>query len=210
MKSTRHILLLAFAIGLLVGAARWVFECLFVVPLMPDPQSSIWIMMSTITSAVVAVMILPFASVALYGLASPSKLMRGAAFVPFLLIIGWLSLGFVNLASMRSALLDSAAPSTPAERLRVLANFTGGPGYEIDNRVAKHPNTPPDVLRSLHGRPDQVGTEIILASNANTPDDVLFDLAKRDDEWAKYILEALKENPRYGVLFSGNENTPSQ
>ena len=210
MKSTRHILLLAFAIGLLVGAARWGIECLLVVPLMPDPQSPIWIMMSTITSVLIAATIIPFACLALYGIASPSKLMRVAALVPVLLLFGWFSIGFINLARIRSALLDSADPSTQADRLRVLASFKEGPGYEIDNRVAKHPNTPPDVLRLLHGRPDQVGTEIILASNANTPDDVLFDLAKRDDEWAKYIQESLKENPRYSVLFSGNENTPSK
>ena len=207
MKPRHHILPLAIAIGTLVGAARWGFECLCVVPLMPDPQSSIWIMMSTITSVLIALIIVPVAWIALNGVTYQSKLMRLASLVPVLLLFGWLSIGFIHLVRIRSALLDSADPMTSADRLRVLANFTGGPGYEIDNRVAKHPNTPPDVLRSLHGRTDQVGTEMCLASNANTPDEILFELAKRDDAWSKYILDALKQNPRYGVLFSEGQNT---
>lgn len=101
--------------------------------------------------------------------------------------------------------MDSANPTTDADRLRELADYIGGPGYEIDNRIAKHPNTTPDVLRSLHGRTDQVGTEMLLAQNPRTPDDILLELADRKDEWSKYIRDGLKRNPRYADLFPSND-----
>ena len=106
---------------------------------------------------------------------------------------------------MRAALIDSANVNTNGNRLRELAAFENGPGYEIDNRVAKHPNTPPDVLRLLHGRPDQVGTEMCLALNPNTPDDILLTINDRSDEWREYLQDALKQNPKYSeLMFRGN------
>jgi hypothetical protein len=207
MKSLRPILI-ALAVGFAIGVPRWVFECLFVVPLVPDPQSPIWIMFSTITSVFIAVTIAIAARLAFRAWQSKFALLKFGGVLPFVLLIGWYSTGFVNLARMRSALLDSANPNTEADRLRELAYFKGGPGYEIDNRVAKHPNTPPDVLRSLHGRPDQVGTEMCLAQNPHTPNDVLLAIGKRNDEWSGYVLDALRRNPRYEEVFApANANT---
>ena len=199
-----HQILTAIGIGVVVGVARWVFECLFVVPLVPDPQSPIWIMISTITSVFIAVTTAIVVWLAFRGWKSASALLRCAAVLPLLLLLGWYSTGFANLAQMRSALLDSDNPNTSADRLRELADYKNGPGYEIDNRVARHPNTPPDVLRSLHGRPDQVGTEICLAQNPNTPDDVLLAIGNRNDDWSKYVLDALKRNPRYNEVFAAH------
>ena len=204
MKLQRPILA-ALGFGASIGVLRWLFECLFVVPLVPDPQSPIWIMISTVTSVIVAVTISIVAWFALRGLASKSGLLKFAAMLPLLLLLGWYSTGVVNLAQMRSALLDSANPNTNADRLRELADYRNGPGYEIDNRIAKHPNTPPDVLRSLHGRPEQVGTEMCLAQNPNTPDDVLLAIGNRNDNWSDYILDALKRNPRYNEVFSTDD-----
>jgi len=204
MKLRRPILT-ALGVGASIGVLRWVFECLFVVPLVPDPQSPIWIMISTVTSVFIAVTIAIVAWLAFRGLESKSKLLKCAASLPFLLLLGWYSTGFVNLAQMRSALLDAANPNTNADRLRELADYKNGPGYEIDNRIAKHPNTPPDVLRSLHGRPDQVGTEMCLAQNPNTPDDVLRAIGNRNDDWAEYVLDALKRNPRYSEIFASED-----
>jgi hypothetical protein len=104
----------------------------------------------------------------------------------------------VRLGQVRRGLADAADPATPPERLRALAGYRTGFGYEIDNRIASNPNTPVDVLRDLHGKPDQVGTEMCLARNPNTPDDILVELSKRDDEWKESIQQSLALNPRYG------------
>lgn len=204
---------LALAVAALVGAGRRVLECRFVVPLVPDPQSSIWIMISSITSVVIFATVLAAALVALRGLKSSGSVIRMAACVPLLGLLAWYATGFVHLATMRAALLESADYGTSADRLRELAGYRGGPGYEIDNRVASHPNTPPDVLRSLHGRPDQVGTEVCLAKNPRTPDDVLRGLATRSDEWAELIQRSLKKNPRYHQVFGAEavgDRVPAQ
>lgn len=204
MKPQRPFLT-ALGVGSLIGVARCVFECLFVVPLVPDPQSPIWIMISTITSVFIAVTIALAFWLALRAWESKFAMLKCAGVLPFVLLLAWYSTGFVNLAQMRSALLDSANPNTGADRLRELADYKKGPGYEIDNRGAMHPNTPPDVLRLLHGRPDQVGTEMCLAQNPNTPDDVLRAIANRNDDWSEYVLDALKRNPRYNEVFAPDD-----
>jgi len=158
-------------------------------------------MISSITSILIAVTIAPLAWLVLRGLDSKRLLNKVAACAPFLLLLGWYCTGFLNLAQTRTALLDSADPNTGADRLRVLSEYKNGPGCEIDNRVAKHPNTPPDVLRSLHGRQDQVGTEMFLAQNPNTTDDALLAIGNRNDDWSQYVLDALKRNPRYSDVF---------
>ena len=195
---------IAAGVAALASLARWVFECRFVVSLVPDAQSAIWIVMSTITSGFVFATLTVAALVMLRGLKSHRVFVRVVACVPLLGLLAWYSSGVTRLVQMRWALLDSANPATSADRLRELASFRDGPGYEIDNRVARNPSTPPDVLRSLHGRPDQVGTEMCLAENPNTPDDVLRVLATRDDEWARYIAAALQRNPRYRQDFGAN------
>lgn len=191
----------AIVLAALTAATRCLFECGFVVTLVPDPQSPIWIMVSVITSLIIFATVLPLALVAFRGQQSQCALVRGVACVPLLLLLGWYSLGFMNLAKVRAALLDSSNAATGPERLRELADYRGGPGYEIDNRLASHPNTPPDVLRALHGRPDQIGTEIFLAMNPHTPDDILRAIAARKDEWTVHLKNALEKNPRYRDLF---------
>lgn len=103
----------------------------------------------------------------------------------------------LQLKEIRLALADAANPTMNPDRLRALVGYQSGFGYEIDNRIAENPNTPVDVLRSLHGKPEQVGTEMCLARNPNTPDDILLELAKRDDKWAEWIQKSLAMNPRY-------------
>lgn len=91
------------------------------------------------------------------------------------------------------ALADADNPATPAKRLAELAHFDGiQAGYELDNRIASNPNTSADTLRELHGRRDQVGTEMCLARNPNTPVDVLDELADHPDE---YVQRSLAQNP---------------
>jgi len=201
MKPTRA-LLVAIGSGALIGLTRWVFECLFVVSLVPDPQSPIWVMASTVSSLFITATLALTVWIALRGLQSRSTLLVAGGAIGFLVLLGWYSTGFVNLAQMRAALIDSADSNTDADRLRELAGFKSGPGYEIDNRIAKHPNTSADVLRMLHGRPNQIGTEMCLAQNPNTPDDILLAISKRTDRW---LVDALKRNPRYDELFAHDE-----
>ncbi len=117
--------------------------------------------------------------------------------------IGWASVGYVSAGR---ALSDASSASTSPERLSELAEFDGiHSGYELDNRIASNPNTPPDILRLLHGRPEQVGTEICLARNPNTPEDILLELANRNDDWAQYISDSLKRNPKYDKVFGNRD-----
>jgi hypothetical protein len=74
----------------------------------------------------------------------------------------------------RRALADARDPTTSAERLEALVHFDGiQSGYELDNRLAAHRNTPPDALRELSTRRDQTGTHMVLLRNPRTPPDVL-------------------------------------
>jgi hypothetical protein len=65
-------------------------------------------------------------------------------------------------------------------------------GYELDNRIASNPNTPPDALHELYER-DQLGTHMKLASNPNTPVEVLEELVHQEDQW---VQRSLAENPK--------------
>ncbi len=50
----------------------------------------------------------------------------------------------------RRALADARNPQTSPARLAELVHFNGiQSGYELDNRLASNPNTPPEVLREL-------------------------------------------------------------
>ncbi len=73
----------------------------------------------------------------------------------------------------RQALADAKNRSTPPARLSELAHFAGiQSGYELDNRLAANPHTPPETLRELAQR-DQLGTRMLLAKNPHTPVDLL-------------------------------------
>jgi hypothetical protein len=199
--------LVATIVALLVGGARYGYETRVLMPLAPDPQNAIWHVLSLVTSVVAATVsfALCWAGLRLVVAAAaagrPVPASGLALLVGLAVVVVWTARDLHRMSVVRRALIDAADPATPAERLRELALHPGGPGYEIDNRVARHPNTRPDVLRMLHGRPDQVGTEMCLAANPNTPDDILRELAGRGDEWGDLIREHLRSNPRHAELF---------
>ena len=200
-------------VSLLIGGSRFFYETFMVASLVPDAQTPIWVMMSLITSLFAACLSFPLCLAAVRILSSqtaetwPKRIRNSLILAALTAVIAWTARDLTRMATMRSALLDSANPQTGSERLRELASYQGGPGYEIDNRIASHPNTPADVLRMLHGRPDEVGTEIRLAENPNTPDDLLRALAAepREEPWKKYIQESLKQNPRFRQVFESEE-----
>ncbi len=79
--------------------------------------------------------------------------------------------------------------------------FTGiEDGYELDNRIATNPKTPPELLRKLYGH-HNLGTLMILARRPDTPEDILQAMVDHDLEEAghdlenKWIRKALKLNP---------------
>lgn len=198
--------LVAAAVALLVGGGRYLYETRVLMPLAPDPQNAIWHFFSLLTSAVAAVVSFALCWAAWHRVTAAAATGRSSGVAGLVLlmalavVVAWTVRDLSRMAFVRRALLDAADPGTTAERLRELASLRSGPGYEIDNRVASHPATPPDVLRMLHGRPDQVGTEMCLAANPNTPDDILRELAGRSDDWGQLIRERLRTNPRYAEL----------
>jgi hypothetical protein len=76
--------LIAAGVAALASLARWVFECRFVVSLVPDAQSAIWIVMSTITSGFVFATLTVAALVMLRGLKSHRVFVRVVACMPLL------------------------------------------------------------------------------------------------------------------------------
>jgi hypothetical protein len=170
----------------------------------PDAQMGIWfvflvvqLLFWLVTGVIVAVLLIRawpdrWRSLAVIGL-----------FLVWATAVCWSSFRYYKA---RLALVDASLATTSPQRLRELAGFDGiQAGYELDNRIASNPNTPPEVLRSLHGRADQVGTEMCLARNPNTPDDILHELANRNDDWSQYITDSLKQNPKYNEVFGNRE-----
>jgi hypothetical protein len=91
------------------------------------------------------------------------------------------------------ALAAAANRSTQPAQLSALVHFSGiQAGYELDNRLAAHPNTPVNALRELSAR-GNVGTLMTLARNPNTPEDVLLRLTETGDEW---VQKSLEQNPK--------------
>ncbi|MGE3240803.1 MAG: hypothetical protein AB7G28_18190 [Pirellulales bacterium] len=170
-----------------------------------DPQMAIWYMFlaaKLLFWGITGIVALSLLAVAW----QKKRWWRVAASGLILIWIAAISWSSIQYDQARRALIEAAETSTPPERLRELARFDGiQAGYELDNRLASNPNTPPDTLRLLHGRPDQVGTELCLARNPNTSDDILRALAARNDQWAKPITYSLKLNPKYNEVF-GDQN----
>jgi len=202
--------LVAAIVALLVGGGRYWYETRVLMPLAPDPQNAIWQLLSLVTSVVAALLSSTLCWAGVHRIAATAAAGRSAhgtglaLLAGLVVVVAWTAHDLRQMSVVRRALIDAADPATPAERLRELAIHRSGPGYEIDNRVARHPNTPPDVLRMLHGRPDQVGTEMCLAANPNTPDDILRELRDRNDDWGDHIRAHLRTNPRYAELFGSD------
>ena len=116
-----------------------------------------------------------------------------ALYLAWALAIGWSSYQYVRGAN---ALAVASNASTSPDRLRNLVHFNGiQAGYELDNRVASHANTPTDALQMLFAR-GNIGTLMCLARNPHTPTGILEQLSKSPDEWVRRSLDgnpALKD-----------------
>lgn len=170
----------------------------------PDAQMGIWIAFMLVR--VGFWLITGVVAAAVVAAAWPNRQRTRAASVLLLVWLAAVCYSSGRYYNASRALADASSGSTSPERLRALANFDGiQAGYELDNRLSLNPNSPPDLLRALHGRPDQDGTESCLAQHPNTPDDILRELAARNDSWSEYLDDALKRNPRYEEVFGDGE-----
>jgi hypothetical protein len=155
-----------------------------------DPQLPIWYLFIGIK--LIFWLLVGFGAYRLLiSLARKSAIVAVAFPVIWTLAILWSSWRYLEGGQ---ALADAANPRATPQRLKSLATFAGiQAGYELDNRLATNLSTPAEVLRLLHGRLHQVGTEMNLAANPNTPADILSNLSKHQDEW---VRRSLADNPQ--------------
>lgn len=122
-----------------------------------------------------------------------------ALFLAWTLAIGWATYQYVRGAN---ALAVASNASTSPDRLRKLVHFNGiQAGYELDNRVASHANTPADALQTLFER-GNAGTLMCLGRNPHTPAGVLEQLFKSPDEW---VRRSLDDNPTLKAAAPGKD-----
>lgn len=170
---------------------RWSYESSMVELVPSDGQNPIWLLYSAGASIGTFFLCLAFIYIATEVFLQ-SKRSRAYALLPlcgFLFVAGCTGNTLREHSSARAALLDAADPSTSAARLSELIGYQSGFGYEVDNRIAKHPNATPDILRALSARPNQGGTLMVLARNPNTPEDVIIALAKNPDKLLQEVLK---------------------
>jgi len=206
---TRNAIVIGLIVGLCIAGSRFAFESSMPSLVPFDAQGGLWVAFSLVVSGVTFVLASLFCALTLKLFGKRMRMLGILCLLPVLFFGGCTIHRMVELKQIRKALLDAKDPTTSPDRLRALVGYETGFGYEIDNRIASNPNTSADVLRLLHGKPGQVGTEMSLARNPNTPDDILRNLAKRDDEWKKYIQESLQANPRYRDSSSNRLGTPT-
>lgn len=200
---------IAALVALLIGGPRWLYETSLIFSVR-DAQGGIWLAYSTIICAGTVFSAFVFGVLSMSFFAKKMPVWGAVPLLGLVLLGGCTAYYMVILVQIRGALADAQNPSTSPERLRALVGYQTGFGYEIDNRIASNPNTPIDVLRSLHGKPHQVGTETSLARNPNTPDDILMELAKRDDYWKDLMQKALDSNPRYAEIVGSTTKSDSR
>jgi hypothetical protein len=168
-RSLRRVVILLF---LLLLALRGGTELALMREHGPDPQMGIWWMFLVVKMAAWVL----GGAIAL-GLAITAWRSRWVSVLGLAAFAAWAAA--ILYASWqydqgRRALADAANSATSPERLAELVHFAGiQPGYELDNRLARNPHTPPESLRTLAARVDQQGTQMLLARNPRTPADVL-------------------------------------
>lgn len=184
--------LIAFLVAVAIGGSRYLYE-MSCIRSDADAQGGIAILASFIICGATIFIAFILCLLSLSFFASRKRYAGTVFLIGLILVFSFTARSMIRLHSIRVALFD-AAYSTSPERLRELVGYPTRGGYEIDNRIASNPSTPVDVLRSLHGKPGQTGTEMCLARNPNTPEDILIELSKIDNEW---IQKSLAKNPTY-------------
>jgi hypothetical protein len=183
-------LIAASLVALAISGSRWLIETSLAISV-ADAQGGIWLAFSLVMCSATFLIsfVLCYSSLHYYG--------KGRRRFAHCLIVGLVIIGvytahaIYSLRLIGAALSDAENPECEPERLRNLVGYPTGFGYEIDNRIASNPNTPPDVLQELYNRPGQIGTKMCLAANPNTPIEILFELSRSGD---RHIPSALARN----------------
>ena len=191
----------ALTISVILGASialfRFIIESRMPAIVPYDAQGGIWVVYGIIVGGLTFAFVTVFSYFGILAFAENKRTKTVIFGILVLASIAWTSNRVIELKRVGVALTDAQNPETEPARVRELIGYETGFGYEIDNLLASNPNSPVDLLRALHGKPHQQGTEICLARNPNTPDDILLNLMKSEDKW---ILESLQSNPRHNKL----------
>lgn len=84
--------------------------------------------------------------------------------------------------------------NTPAETLLFLASDTRWDGYAVPKAVAANPSAPAEALAVIAQKyKDAPGYLYLVAKHKNTPPDVLLALSQSNDAW---IRDTAKKNPK--------------
>lgn len=156
-----------------------------------DPQMPIWIMFFVVKLAMWF-----FDGLVAVGLLTALWNKRWGALAGTALLVVWVAM--ISWASWSyyaagRALADATDPTTPVVRLQELVHFDGiQAGYELANRLAENPSTPPASLRELYDQ-SEMGTRMVLAMNPNTPIDILEELVDDSELW---VQKCLAQNPK--------------
>lgn len=172
-----------------------------------DAQAPIAHLYSLVACAVLFGVTWPTATLLAAGLMFKKRSLTAVGVVGMTAILAFVGFRLVRFYGDHRAMVDSADPTTPVARLTALSDYqTMYFGYELDNRIASHPNTPVEVLRKLHAR-NNLGTLMCLSRNPNTPPDLLAKLADDPDEW---IQKGLAENPNWKPQAHGAAQPPQR
>ena len=136
-----------------------------------DAQMAIWI--ATLAVKLGLWLLTGLAAVALIAVLKARRWLWTAGVLMLIVWSGAIWNGTIEYDAARRALADARRRETSPTRLAELVHFTGiQAGYELDNRLAANPSTPPEALRTLSQRANQPGTRQQLARNPFTPPDV--------------------------------------
>lgn len=177
-----------------IGGSRWLYETSLIRSVI-DAQGGIAMAFSFIICAATALIVFILFFTTLNFFAKDNGTLGTVFLLGLILVAGLTGRSMIRIYRTKAALTDAANEYTSPDRLRSLVGYKTGFGYEIDNRIASNPNTPVDVLRTLHGIPGHIGTEMSLASNPNTPDNILIELSKIDKESMQRILARNPNTP---------------
>lgn len=162
-----------------------------------DPQMGLFSLYSLISSIAIGVLLAAAVYLAVRTWQNQHSWAAAAFVVIAIGLVGFSVKTTVDTLQINTALVDAANPSTSAERLRKLAESDRNVGYELQNRLAKNPNTPADVLQMLFMQNAAMSTQLILARNPNTPNQVLISLSEdHPQKWHDRVVAALQSNPK--------------
>jgi hypothetical protein len=182
--------LFAIMVGFAVSLFRLIPEWMLINSVI-DAQGGLSLGYALVVAALVFVVASCFAFLA-FALKGQIRQVSAAALV---LLISYTAYKDYRFYTIHTALTRAENPHESPQVLQSLYGLkTLYFGYELDNRLAANPSSPEGLLRALHGKEGQVGTQAFLARNPRTPKDILNELSKSED---KSTRKGAEMNPSY-------------